>query len=86
MSMLDEVIGIANDYARGEADTDAVDTWLARHADELAPPAGGDVTSFVRSQLDALQGGYLGEDEARAEVQRYLAEHGLLEQGVASQA
>ena len=92
MGIVEEVIKIAIEYARGNADTDALDLWLTSHGDELralgpaddAPAA--EVSAFIRAQIEELQGGYVGEDEARSEVERYLAGHGLLKHGVASQA
>ena len=89
MSIIDDVIKIANDYARGYADTDALDAWLTSHRDALSELERADeaqVSAFIAAQVEELQSGYVGEDEARSEVERYLAGHGLLKHGVASQA
>jgi hypothetical protein len=91
MSILDEVIEIANDYAHGYTDTDALDAWLSGHREALSvlereADEAARVSAFILARVDELQGGYLGDEEARSEVERYLAGHGLLTQGVASQA
>jgi hypothetical protein len=91
MSIVEDVIKIANDYALGYADTDALDEWLANHREALSElkretTEGAAVSAFIVEQIDALQGGYLGEEDARSEVERYLAVKGLLKHGVASRA
>ena len=73
-----QLVSLAQDYIAGRAQLDALDTWLASHAQEISQAEDEEpsarLSGIIEVTLAEMDAGHATEDEVRTRIRTFLAE------------